>query len=86
MPQRNMVKYFLTFLLSDRIDTCCSQHVLPSLSGRLKVSLCYEGSAMCVKNECEETFASQSAKFTGPLVLSKGHAVRLPWTVTTVFT
>ena len=31
--------------------------------------------AVCVKNECEET-----------LVLTKEHAVRLPWTVTTVFT
>ena len=43
-------------------------------------------SAMCVKNEREETFAPLSANFTGPLVSAKKHAVRLPWTLTTVFT
>ena len=40
---------------------------------------------MCSENECEEIFFRQSAKFTGPLVLAK-HAVRSPWTVTTMFT
>ena len=37
---------------------------------------------LCVKNECEDAFARRSANFTGPLVLAKEHAVRLPWTVT----
>ena len=40
---------------------------------------------LCVlKNE--ETFARRSAKFRDPLVLTKEHAVRLLWTMTTVST
>ena len=84
MSQHDTLKYSLTFLRSDGIHTRCSQHVLPS---HWSVKTKGDGHcAMFVENECEETFACRSAKFTGPLVLGKEHAVRLQWTVTTVKT
>ena len=66
-------KYYSSiFLRSDGNDTRCSQQRADC--------------AMSVKNECKEKFARRSAKFTGLLVLEKEPAVRLPWTVITVFT